>query len=208
MKKQDFSGLVPAQYTGKEIEAEASTELRNENEAKMFYDIVKEKLLNVNNWHQLTGLISASFQLVDANGEEVARSAKKGDYFKIDIPGPGSSAGDGYDWVCVEELKEGVDEDIQWIGLRVRPSHNPCGDTNETAHFYAKEATSSFIVTREDLKVSALIIDRNIKPNEYVDSLADKIRDTAVGVSAIGMFSKIQWQKLASGLVEKEEANE
>ncbi len=201
--KKDFTGIVPTQHTGEELEAEASVELDDENEAKKFYLLSKGRLLNVNNWHKLAGIISASFQLTDASGKEIDRQMQKGDYLKIDIPGPGSNEGDGYDWVCIEELKEVSDENIQSIGFRVRPAKNPTYEKNETAHFYSDESSSNFIVTREGKKITAQIIDRNIKPNVHAQSLTDKIRDTAVGMSAIGMFSKIQWQNLAMGIVEK-----
>ena len=202
--KKDFTGIVPTQHTGEEIEAEASVELDNENEAKLFYLIAKERLLNVSNWHKLAGIISARFQLTDTSGKEINRQIEKGDYLKIDIPGPGSKEGDGYDWVCIEDLKEISEGDIQSIGFRVRPAKNPSGEKNETAHFYSSESTSNFIVTRERKKITALIIDRNIKPNVHAQSLTDKIRDTAVGMSAIGMFSKIQWQNLAKGIIKKD----
>ena len=202
--KKDFTGIVPTQHTGEEIEAEASVEFDEENEAKKFYLIAKEGLLNVNNWNKLAGIISARFQLTDTSCKEIDRQVQKGDYLKIDIPGPGSKEGDGYDWVCIEELKEVSEANIQSIGFRVRPAKNPCGEKNETAHFYSDESTSNFIVTREGKKITALIIDRNIKPNVHAQSLTDKIRDTAVGMSAIGMFSKIQWQNLAKGIIKKD----
>ncbi len=202
MKQKDYTGIVPPQYTGKEIEAEASVELNDVNTAKTFYNVVKERLLNVNNWHDLAGLISAKFQIVDAHGKELNRNAQKGDYLKIDIPGPGSKEGDGYDWVQIEELKEVEIGENQGIGFRVRPAQNPLGSKNEAAHFYSAESTSSFIIQREMAKITAWIVDRNIKPNDDAKSLIDKIRDTSVGISAIGMFSKIQWQNLAKGLVE------
>lgn len=204
MKQQDFTGIVPAQYTGEEIEARACVELKDVIEAKTFYDLVKERLLKVNDWHKIAGIISAKFQLINSKGEEVTRKAEQGDYLKIDIPGPGNSEGDGYDWVCVEEINEVADSDMQSAGFRVRPSQNPFGEKKETAHFYSDEATSNFIVTREGKQISAWIIDRNIKPNDSADSLTDKIRDTAVGMGAIEMFSKVQWQGLADGLVKHE----
>lgn len=203
MKQKDFTGIIPAQYTGNEIEAQASVDLKDDNEAKIFYEVVKERLLNVNNWHKVAGIICAKFQLIDANGKEIERSAKKGDYLKIDKPGPGGSEGDGFDWVCVEDVKEVTDVVIQSIGFRVRPSQNPLGEKNETAHFYSNEATCNFIVIRESTKISSWTVDRNIKSNKHADSLTDKIRDSAVGIGAIGLFSKAQWQGLAKGLVEK-----
>lgn len=102
----------------------------------------------MNNWHHLAGIISAKFQLVNASVDKVNRKAEKGDYFQIDIPGPGS--------------------------MKVMD-------------------TTGFV-----------IIDRNIKPNDDVGLLTDKIRDIAVGIGAIGLFSKVKWQGLAKGLVKKE----
>lgn len=203
MKQQDFTGLVPEQYTGKEIEAEASVELMDESQASLFYETAKERLLNVNNWHEVAGLISAKFQVISPEGGEVSRHAEKGDYFKIDIPGPGSKEGDGFDWVIVEDMKEVNDGEIECIGFRVRPSKNPFGDKPETAHFYSHESTSTFTVTREGKTVRAWIIDRNLSPNVNPESLADKIRHSAVGSGAIGIFSKIQWQGLADGLIQQ-----
>ncbi len=204
MEQKDFTGIVPAQYTGEEIEADASVELNDEKEAQKFYLLAKDRLLNVNKWHKLAGLISARFHLTDTSGNEIDRQVQKGDFLKIDIPGPGSKEGDGYDWVCIEELEEVSDENIQSIGFRVRPCENPSGKKIETAHFYSDEASSNFIVTREGKKITSWIIDRNIKPNVHAQSLLDKIRDTAIGMSAIGMFSKIQWQNLAEGIVKKD----
>lgn len=203
MKQKDHTGIIPVQYTGKEIEADASIELKDNKEAKIFYDIAKERLLNVNKWHKVAGIISAKFQVVNTNGTAVDRPVEKGDYLKIDIPGPGSSEGDGYDWVKVEELKEVSMDNIDSIGFRVRPGENPLGNKNETAHFYSDEGTSNFIVIREGRKVIAWIVDRNIKPNDDVKALMDKIRDTSVGIGAIGMFSKAQWQGLVKGLVKQ-----
>ena len=204
MKYQDHTGIIPAQYTGRQIEATASVELKNENEATAFYEIVKARLLNVNNWHRVAGIISAKFQLVGVSGEELDRNIQTGDYLKINIPGPGSPAGDGYDWVCVEEIKEVAETNIQSIGIRVKPAPNPLGNKKVTAHFYSDEATSNFIITRENSNISAWIIDRNIKPNDQAESVIDKIRNSAAGIGAIGIFSKLQWQGLAEGLIKND----
>jgi hypothetical protein len=204
MKHKDFTGIVPTQYTGEEIVADSSLELKDNSEAKAFYEIAKRHLLNVNDWHKVAGSLSAIFKVLDPSGKEVNRSVEKGDYFKIDIPGPGSKEGDGYDWVLVEELKEISNEDGQSIAFRVRPCSNPFSEKKETAHFYGEESTSNFIVSREKNVVTATIIDRNIKPNKDAEKITDKIRDTVIGMGAIGLFSKLQWQQLADGLLAKE----
>lgn len=201
MERKDYTGIIPVQYTGKEIEAKAHVDFDDENAAIAFYTEAKNRLLNVNKWHELAGVLSARFQLIDTNGREVDRNAEKNDYFKIDIPGPGSSEGNGYDWVRVEEVKEINEGHIESIGFRVRPSQNPFTNKNEIAHFYSEDATSNFIVIRDGRKVIAWIVDRNIKPNDTPGSLTDKIRDTYVGIGAMTMFSKAQWQSLANAIV-------
>ena len=201
MKQKDHIGIVPPQFTGQEIEVEATKELKDEAAAKSLFNVAKQKLLDVNNWKRIAGAITAQFQIIDEKGEEVNRDVKKGDYLRINIPGPGSKEGDGYDWVLVEELNEINKKSLQSVGFRVRPNENPFGEKNETAHFYSKEATSTFIITRENSKVISWIIDRNLLPNTESESLVDKVRDVAVGISAIAGFSKVQWQGLADGLI-------
>lgn len=201
MVYEDRLEIVPTQYKGKEIEAEANKTFNTEKKAKEFFELSKKKLLDVNNWNRIAGTVTAQFRIVDENGHEMNRAVKKNDYLKIDIPGPGSKEGDGYDWVRVEELKEVDEKDFQSIGFRVRPTDNPFSEKNETAHFYADEATSSFIITRNNNEVASIIIDRNLVPNKESRSVIDKARDVLVGVSAIAGFSKIQWQGLADGIL-------
>ena len=204
MKQQDHLGIVPTQFAGQEIEVEATKELKDEADAKSLFDAAKKKLLDVNNWKKIAGTITAQFQIIDEEGEEVNRDVKKGDYLRINIPGPGSKEGNGYDWVLVEELKEINKESLQSIGFRVRPNENPFGEKNETSHFYSKEATSSFIICRNNSQLISWIVDRNLLPNTESGSLVDKVRDFIVGLSAIAGLSKVQWQQLADGLIENE----
>ena len=56
MKPKDYNNIIPPQYTGKDIEAEASIELENDADAMNFYHIAKKRLLQVNKWHQVAGL--------------------------------------------------------------------------------------------------------------------------------------------------------
>ena len=202
MKQQDHIEIIPLQFVGQEIEVETIKELKDEASAQILYNVAKKKLLDVNNWNKTAGAITAQFQIIDEKGEEVTRGVKKGDFLRINIPGPGSKEGDGYDWVLVEELKEINKGSLQSTGFRVRPNENPFSEKSETAHFYSKEATSSFIITRENSKLISWIIDRNLLPNTESESIVDKLRDVVVGVSAIAGFSKVQWQGLADGLIE------
>lgn len=205
MEEKNYTGIVPEQNTGQQIDAESSVELDSSEQAKDFFEAVKNRLQNVNEWEKYAGTLSANFQLVDQAGAEVQRPAQKGDYFKIDIPGPGTKSGDGYDWVQIEEAESTSAPDVESFGFRVRPAQNPQNKNDDIAHFYSPESTSSFTVTREKNKVTAAIYDRNTKPNKETDSITDKVRDAVVGTAGTIAFSKIQWKSLTDGLLNREE---
>lgn len=204
MKDKDKSGIVPEQRTGKAIDAVSTVELREEEEAKAFFNRAKERLQHVNRWKDMAGALSATFQLVNSEGSEVQRKAQKGDYFKIDIPGPGSESGEGFDWVQIEEVESTSSPDGERFGFRVRPTDNPQNRKDDVAHFYSEMSTSSFVIERKNNKVTASVHDRNTKPNTDADTAIDKIRDAVVGAAGVATFSKIQWKKLTDGLVSRE----
>ncbi len=125
MKEKNYTGIIPEQQTGTPIDFSSSVELENVMKAQAFYEQVKERLKDVSNWNEYASALSANFQLMDENGHEVERKAVKGDYFKINIPGPGPVSGDGYDWVQIEDVQETGSEDVNSFGFRVRPAKNP-----------------------------------------------------------------------------------
>jgi hypothetical protein len=193
--------IVPDQHAGKAIDAKASLDFTNEHDAREFFQIVKQRLLDVNNWHKTAKNISAKFQLVSFDKTDNTGTPRKGDYFKIDIPGPGSKAGGGYDWVKIEDIEATAADDTESYGIRVRPTDNPETKNQDVAHFYSPESTSTFLVTRKGNTVTAEIYDRNTQPNNEAHATADKIRDAVVGATGITVFSKIQWQGLVDGLM-------
>ena len=201
MKKNEE--IIPEQHTGKVIDTTDSIELDSAEQAEIFFREVKGRLLNVNSWGNIAGVVSADFQVVDKDGREVNRPVREGDYFKIDIPGPGSPDGEGRDWVRVEEIKSVSDIGMESLGIRVRPSPNPHTSDEHIAHFYSEESTSNFIVTREGKKITAGVYDRNTKPNMEVERPVEKARHWVVGLSALVWFSKFQWHQLVKGLLNR-----
>jgi hypothetical protein len=204
MEEKNYTGLVPEQKDGREITAEATAEFQNSAQANIFYAEAKKRLLFIHNWHKIAGWLSADFQLTDDNGKEVDRPAQKGDHFRIDIAGPGSKAGEGYDWARVEDIREVNEESIDSIAIRVRPDANPQAPNPNVAHFFSEKSTSTFVITREGNKVTASIYDRNIEANEETKEPLDKMRSSIIGLSAKYGFSKLQWQALVNAFVKKD----
>src|SRR5512133_2514068 len=113
------NNIIPSQDSGIQTNTESTEELATEKEAKDFYVTVCKRLMDINNWQQYAGKATASFQLTDNSGKDVKRDPQKGDHLKIDIPGPGSVSGQGFDWVQIEAIEKAQDEKTQWNAIRV-----------------------------------------------------------------------------------------
>ena len=206
MKQTSASSIIPKQKTGKETNTEYQLNVASSDEARQLFRIASERLLNVNDWEKLCGIATADFKLTDQNGNEVKRHAQENDFFKIDIPGPGSHTGRGYDWVRIEKISKTLDleNDCESLAIRVRPAPNPKTPGNKVAHFFNERATSSFIVERQGTSVRAGVHGRNEKPNTVINNITDKIRNFIIAVSALAGISTVQWQNLSKGLIEGE----
>lgn len=192
--------IIPEHNEGIQTNTESSVEMSTEEDAKEFFEKVKQRLLHINNWHQYAGSATADFKLTDEKGNPVNRTPQNGDHFKIDIPGPDSKTGEGHDWVQIEA----IEENGNFLGIRVRPSSNPKNEKEDVAHFFSEETTSSFIVKREGKKITAGVYGRNEKPNTNTETLTDKLRNTTVAAGAISGFSKLQWKSLVNGLMKND----
>ena len=204
MDQKDYTDIIPSQQTGWEVNAEAQKSFADAQTALSFFHIAKKRLLDVNHWQHMAGDAMAKFTLTNSNGDILNRPAQKGDYFKIDIPGPGTVAGKGYDWVQVEALDYITEPDMDVVAIRVRPTADPQQPGEGTAHFFSKDSTSTFTVRREGNKVFSSIHDRNARPNTEAEHITDKVRNTAVATGAITAFAKLQWQQLVDGILKKD----
>ena len=194
--------LVPTQHAGAESNTEETATLSGEAEAIQLYETAKQRLLDVNNWEKICGTGSANFQLTDMEGNDVQRTARQHDHFKIDIPGPGPVTGEGYDWVKIESVEEEpLNNGEAAVVIRVRPATNPKGGGNDVAHFFSDDATSNFVVKLQGNTVTAAVYGRNELPNTKAENPVDKARNTMVALSAVAGVSKLQWKSLVKGIL-------
>jgi len=195
---------IPTQQGGDQTDIVEEKQLSTEEEARALFLQAKQRLLDINHWEEISEGISASFNLTDNFGNLKTGVPKAGDYLKIDIPGPEPGAGGDHDWVKVEAIEDysAPDASQESVSVRVRPSHDPRMDEG-TAHFFDSKATSSFVVKRENNKVSASIHGRNESANTASKSISDKLKNAVIKIAAAAGFSAIQWKKLAKGLVNR-----
>lgn len=209
MDKEELGGIVPHNQKGSKTDTAHTEEYETTSEAIEAYQQAKQRLLNISSWHTYAGNGTADFQLTDSLGNPVERLANEGDHFQINIPGPGSSTGDGYDWVQIQTIKgEAVSEkDLEFIAITVKPATNPNNEKQDIAHFFKDDASSTFVVQRQGLNVSAEVHGRNEQPNIEAEDLLDKARNLAVAAGAMLGFSNIQWRFLVRGLIELKTPN-
>jgi hypothetical protein len=193
--------IVPHNETGASSDVHHSVQKGDEATARHLFQLAKRRLLNVNNWHHLSGAGTASFQLTDEYGNLTDQPARLGCHFKIDIPGPGNITGDGRDWVQVEAIEETSNDDEEVIAMRVRPTDNPNSTKKDTAHFFTSEASSTFFVRRKGNTVVASVNGRNEKPNVDAHNVVDKLRNAVIGLTAMAGMNKPQWSSLLKGLL-------
>lgn len=193
---------IPPQEEGNQADIIESIKASDKKEAHRIFLQVRERLFNINRWSDISEGLSASFVLMDKYGNPKQGMPVPGDHFRIDIPGPGSSAGKGYDWVRVELVEDHKEQtgDTESAIIKVRPSEDPVKQEG-VAHFFEPDATSSFIVKRESNIISAEVHGRNEKPNTENEKLPDKIRNAVIGTAAAAGIGNIQWQKLVKGLL-------
>lgn len=196
--------IVPQQLVGSQMDISSETICLTLTEATVLYEVAKERLFKVNNWDKVCGTEATCFQLTDSDGQP-AEELVEGCLIRIDIPGPGTSIGDGYDWVMVEKIVEQSGEGNQkFAAFTVRPCANPANPAEGTAHFFSNCATSTFMVTTYGTSVKAEIHGRNEVANGENESIFDGLRNTMVGWSAKIGLSFPQWKLLVEGICKKQ----
>lgn len=196
---------TPQQYIGKQLDLQAETSLDDVKESKEFFNIVKKRLLRSFEWYDIAKIPAATFVLTDHRGRELLREMRENDLIRIDIPGPGNASGNGFDWVKVEKItgEKNEEKDEEFCSITLRPTSNPEEDNDEIAHFFKSMATSTLLVKRQNITVSAEYHGRNELINEDTDNLTDKLRNIIVGLAAKLGLSFSQWKSLIEGLVDK-----
>ncbi|KQS36012.1 hypothetical protein [Pedobacter sp. Leaf194] len=199
MEEDNQSGHVPAQVTGSKMDAVDERTATTEEEAELLFNRAAIRLRNVNEWEAYAGI--SGFKLTDANGAILDRQAEIGDFIRIDIPGPGTKAGEGYDWVKITSIKSSGENGEQILSMTVHPTQNPLTEEEDTAHFLKDGASSTFIVRKKGLVVYAEEHGRNEEPNTDEGNVYDKARNFVVGMAAKAGFSYPQWKSLVKGLL-------
>ncbi len=198
-----FMEIVPKQETGKQYDNIETVICANTLDAEEKYSSACTKLFLISEWGKIgSTILQTEFCLCNSEGKEVSQTPQKGDYIRINLAGPGSKSGEGFDWVQIEQIAIKAEEnDTQLTSIKVRPAACPLNNSDSIAHFFDDAATTTFIVSRTNNKVTAEIHGRNEEPNTNTTHIVDNVRNTVVATFAAVKFSDIQWKSLCEGFL-------
>ncbi|OKL38482.1 hypothetical protein [Pontibacter flavimaris] len=174
-----------------------------EQEAIAAFERSRQKLFDVNDWTKLSG-INSTFELYDNHGRHTsALKPELGYYMKIILP-----ASTIENWVEVTDIRE--EENL--AEFTVQPSEKPkeLGEGEaDVEHFFAKEASSTFRVTREGNTIHGYEIGKNEAINNQGEDAGNRaVLNTFVAEGGWAIFQQLQWDKLTRYLVHLEEKKE
>ncbi|ROI05868.1 MULTISPECIES: hypothetical protein [unclassified Chryseobacterium] len=168
------------------------------------FEILKRRFFMINHWKSYCGSAFADFKLYDSNAEPVERDPQKGDFIRIDIPGPGEPEAKGYDWVEVSDICYYQDSVSESIMMTCRPCKNPKNKKNDhIAHFYSSKATSTFMISKGHAYLKTAVYGRNESPN-FKAGFIDVVRNIFVAAGGMMGIAKIQWKVLTDGFLDFE----
>ncbi len=198
--------LVPANKHGKSNDLVYTTTLDTKEKALDCFKRACMRLINPHIWHDLCGDVSATITLTDEHGTEVKRLAEVNDHYRINLPGPGTIAGNGYDWVQVKLIQDnsGPEKEEESFGIKVCPAPNPLKDVGDVAHFLQSDASSSFLIRRYGHTVISSYHGRNEIPNAKTKNVLDNVRNTVVAAGAFAGLSEAYWNTLIKAFLEAE----
>lgn len=191
---------VPVQQEGRQSDIIENRFFSTTEQADKAFQLSGQRLYDINNWGNITKGISADFTLTDKRGNRLERKPEDGDYIRIDLPGPGSIAGHGYDWVQIETVEESLlPNQENRISITVRPAEDP-GLPEGSAHFFDSGATSTFLLIKKDNQLSMAVHGRNETP-ATAEKLLDTVRNNVVSEAAALGAAEIQWKKLCKAII-------
>ncbi len=200
--------VIPRQRGGGFSNTESEMSFASVADACNHFERVKERFLNINGWSDISNGL-AEFRLTAPDGSPKAKDPEEGDYIRINLPAPPTATSGKYEWVKIEYIvsKKSIMSDYESVAILVRPAESPVDSEKGTAHFFKKDATSTFMVRRDNTTITAEVHGRNEKPNTDVTYLFDMLRNIFLSIGAILGFSKVQWKSLVNGLIggEKED---
>lgn len=173
------------------------------NKAIDLFMMVRERLLDVNNWHVYGGMHNPVFSLTNYKNEKITRSPQVADIIRIDFSGTGPRSGKVYGWVRVETLHELYNQqrDEDYCGFRLRFAPEPDSPRDPKLYAMIKDVTISFIVQRLGNTVTVAEKGSLYKNNQDGPGRQDVNKNQVIDPMALLGLNEAQSKQLVKGLL-------
>jgi hypothetical protein len=195
--------LVPDQQGGGSADLREVRTLPTNSAAEQVFRLAVTRMLHPACWSEIAGELGVDFQQTDSSANTIDTAVKSGDFIRIDLPGPGSKLGRGYDWAMVLATKDEYQGSPgqRYAALEVMASPRPGSQSDDAAHFFEKGASSSFELFWKGQTVEARYSGRNEIANNSTESVVDNVRNTVVASTARMGLSELQWKLLLAAFL-------
>jgi len=198
--KIDIQDLIPINKKGSQNDVSAFLNCDTEMEAFDHFKKLSYNLLKINDWSVNARKNPAEFFIYN---KDKSQSARENDLVKIKIPAPTNKQGNGFDWVIVRKIQLIEDTHYNAIMLQMKPHSCPENLNGRTAHFYKDDATTTFILSKNENIIQLSIHGRNEIPNTKNVGFIDACRNFFVANGGIFGGSKLQWKDFADDFIKQ-----
>ena len=193
---------IPTQEIGVSCDSNTCRSFPTKDNASKFFELIRNRILDVNHWNTYAGQYKASFTLTNAVGEKKKEAKPKcGDFIKIKLPEIHHLLFDDSDWVKIDCLEFETNSDSQLLNVCLKPSPNPCNRKKRTDHFFSSSSSNTIILYQTENIVQLSVHGRNEFPNVFTPNKLMKLRNFVIANLGYLGLSKFQWQGFTDGMM-------
>lgn len=195
--------LIPKQIKGDSHDVVSMKCLDTVDSAEHNYEMVVERLQAVNDWHSYSNKFKGKFKLINPKTEQQSSKLEIGMLIRIEIPGPGTVSGNGYDWTEIVDIQTNTKNDATpFFAMTIKPCSPPNADEKVIAHFFKENASNTFIIRRIGDCIYAEVHGRNETINISDVPLLDSIRNIGINMGSKIGLGGLNWLALTEALLE------
>jgi hypothetical protein len=167
--------------------------------AILLFGEASRRLLDISNWHVISGDGSAIFSLCDHNGDQLNKpAAQEGDLVRVEAPGTKS----GPLWMRVQKIvrERQLIKDEETLALHLQSLHSPGGSNIIPADDHPGYLLELKLIRNAD-KVQFHKTASESAHKISAGYLFDRLRDSLVSFASM-LNGSSQWKNLADGILD------
>ncbi len=170
--------------------------------ADSYFKTVVERLISVKDWCSYSDKVKTKFVIINSDTAQETNEFDTGNMIRIEIPGPGTASGKGYDWTKIIDITTNKDDaELPFFAMTLKPCSPPNANNEVIAHFYKEKSSNTFVIRRIGDCIYAEVHGRNETINISDVPLLDSIRNIGINMGTKIGLGGLNWLALTEGLL-------